>query len=91
MKSDLEHYTNYRCKFLCISVYNNVSLLTGGGQWGEPNSKGVVAVSEYDRQMAVQIKVNNHAICCASLYFAVVSVSSILLNFQAKCVFDQPL
>ncbi|MEG5211246.1 MULTISPECIES: hypothetical protein [unclassified Microcoleus] len=59
----MEHYTNYICKFLCISFFNNVSLVTGGGQWGEPNSKGVVAVSqyelEYDLQVAMQIKAKN--------------------------------
>ncbi|MEG4800737.1 hypothetical protein QUB63_14200 [Microcoleus sp. ARI1-B5] len=48
---------------MCISFFNNVSLVTGGGQWGEPNSKGVVAVSqyelEYDLQVAMQIKAKN--------------------------------
>ncbi|MCC3589605.1 MAG: hypothetical protein JGK14_02905 [Microcoleus sp. PH2017_28_MFU_U_A] len=59
----MKYYTNYICKFLCISFFNNVSLVIRGGQWGEPNSRGVVAVSEYavqyELQVAMQIKPNN--------------------------------
>ncbi|WP_293334502.1 hypothetical protein [Microcoleus sp. CAWBG58] len=48
---------------MCISFFNNVSLVIRGGQWGEPNSRGVVAVSQYalqyELQVAMQIKANN--------------------------------
>lgn len=58
----------------------NVSLLRGGGQWGEPNSWGVFAVWLCDRTVPMQINVINHHITHLPIYCVAVPLSSILLK-----------